>query len=1092
MKKRTRRVVSVGVAAILAMSTLSAMPAAAIISQDQTTNGGSPYNLVLQGTENGEKTFQVASGEAATIPVGIYIDGEDWPDDNFIDRASMSWATTVGATLADGGEIADLTNGGDIYYSNTMDISEYLDEQTTDVNGASVTYKCPLYCLATATERRGSYIYNDASLASATTKECAVDTHFGHQIQYVDDTHVQFYGEYFENAEAYSQGESAKTKKMFVCEVQEDDKGYYIEYTYTRQGVNVDANYYDVTNKQYLPYWTTDQSRMIPQTATVGFNADGSDQIGDALIVPGSNNYYLWLCAADDTSFLGGDSMALPFVTFDVEIPAGTPDGTYYVQIASQDYDANICALNTASDFDTIKSEMWQNGQLTGHADNVTMLGGSGKSDDYGLPQDESLDTCYITVIVGEGSAETTTTTESTTESTTTTTEEESLPDNAILWDISEEEGTPGTGGSDDEYVTISVNVTNGIESANGWTITYQFPDATAALLRDDLAELQVVRGGAYTGSGQIGGSNVENFLAGEADFLTVVGAASSPMSYGGDGTALTSLNFYIPTADTVTSIAAQYGLELQTDDQGRTYYEFPFTFAARDFVNPGTTLQGNTVIEMDRKGFTYLSSSNTEMFDGSGTTGAVVLRDGSLKVIMGEAETTDRDVTWKLEEATASPGELFTYHVQITNPVDGICGYTGTLMLPDAANALLRSDGTDLVVNPMSGVYGGTGGSNYENFLAGEADFITFVGMNATPMSPNDTDNIASLEFYIPDEDTVAQIAAQYGIELQTADDGTQYYEFPMTWADRDFVNMGYTMQGDTQIEMPRKGFTYLSSSLQEIFDRVELEDGYLRITVSADHTTATTAETTTTTTTEAEATTTTTTTESSAGPTTESTTQTTGRTTATTERTTARTTTTTRRAQVKLNDNTGYYFSVDTRTFASMMSDLVTVTGGSVNNVTFEYNGAEVARPAAVYNAVGEAYCAVDLDVMYNGASTGNAYTVYIGVKGDTNLDAKVDVSDASATLEYYAAEAMGEASSYTFTGALGLNADLEKLIYFLSDIDTESTAGVNGDDGSISVSDARYILTYYAYASSGSPQTWPEVCPDLKSLAGSIWAS
>ena len=109
----------------------------------------------------------------------------------------------------------------------------------------------------------------------------------------------------------------------------------------------------------------------------------------------------------------------------------------------------------------------------------------------------------------------------------------------------------------------------------------------------------------------------------------------------------------------------------------------------------------------------------------------------------------------------------------------------------------------------------------------------------------------------------------------------------------------------------------------------------------------------------------------------------------------------------------------------------------------------------------------------------------TVYIGVKGDADLDGLVNVPDAVTILTYYAKVAAGQEG-------IVFNDDplLNKLAFFLADIDTESKAGENTEGKLMEVTDAVYDLTYYAKKAAGQEPTWPEVVPSLKSLEGSMW--
>ena len=109
----------------------------------------------------------------------------------------------------------------------------------------------------------------------------------------------------------------------------------------------------------------------------------------------------------------------------------------------------------------------------------------------------------------------------------------------------------------------------------------------------------------------------------------------------------------------------------------------------------------------------------------------------------------------------------------------------------------------------------------------------------------------------------------------------------------------------------------------------------------------------------------------------------------------------------------------------------------------------------------------------------------TVYIGVKGDANLSGMVEVQDAVDILTYYAKTAANQQG-------VVFNEDemLNKLAYFLADIDTECKEGHNADGKVISVQDAVNDLTFYAKKAANQNPQWPDVVPSLKSLEGSMW--
>ena len=93
-----------------------------------------------------------------------------------------------------------------------------------------------------------------------------------------------------------------------------------------------------------------------------------------------------------------------------------------------------------------------------------------------------------------------------------------------------------------------------------------------------------------------------------------------------------------------------------------------------------------------------------------------------------------------------------------------------------------------------------------------------------------------------------------------------------------------------------------------------------------------------------------------------------------------------------------------------------------------------------------------------------------VAVALKGDTNLNGKVDNDDALQTLTYYSNVNAG-AKDVAFTDTAKTNALLEKLVYFVSDADTESKLGTDSKDKLITNDDALFILTYYAQQYAGN---------------------
>ena len=156
-------------------------------------------------------------------------------------------------------------------------------------------------------------------------------------------------------------------------------------------------------------------------------------------------------------------------------------------------------------------------------------------------------------------------------------------------------------------------------------------------------------------------------------------------------------------------------------------------------------------------------------------------------------------------------------------------------------------------------------------------------------------------------------------------------------------------------------------------------------------------------------------------------------------------------------------------------------------MSKLTFEY-----ATPAAMFEAKDEAYVASDLAIKYDGKVVGTA-KVYIGIKGDTDLNKEVNAKDVAVVLVYSAKIGAGLDGKLLNTKEAAADPNLETLSYFLSDINTEGKIGADSADGSISLDakDGAFTLVYSAKDGAGMDPKWPEVCPALKTLEGSCWA-
>ena len=198
----------------------------------------------------------------------------------------------------------------------------------------------------------------------------------------------------------------------------------------------------------------------------------------------------------------------------------------------------------------------------------------------------------------------------------------------------------------------------------------------------------------------------------------------------------------------------------------------------------------------------------------------------------------------------------------------------------------------------------------------------------------------------------------------------------------------------------------------------------------------------------------------------------------------------------EVEVNP-TNFYFSVDERELkpSDLFSkfDIVDEEGTHFNALEAGAVTLDKTTPKEIFDAEGKPYCVTEVNAYFTDPTTADAEpvaapvnpTVYIGVKGDADLNGIVDVQDAVAILTYYAKTAATQENV-----AFNEDENLNKLTYFLADVDTESKAGMNSGSELMTTQDAVNVLTFYAKKAANQDPTWPDVIPSLKSLEGSIW--
>lgn len=198
----------------------------------------------------------------------------------------------------------------------------------------------------------------------------------------------------------------------------------------------------------------------------------------------------------------------------------------------------------------------------------------------------------------------------------------------------------------------------------------------------------------------------------------------------------------------------------------------------------------------------------------------------------------------------------------------------------------------------------------------------------------------------------------------------------------------------------------------------------------------------------------------------------------------------------EVEVNP-TNFYFSVDERELkpSDLFSkfDIVDEEGTHFDALEAGAVTLDKTTPKEIFDAEGKPYCVTEVNAYFTDPTKADAEpvaapvnpTVYIGVKGDTDLSGLVDVPDAVSILTYTAKIAAGQEGI-----VFNEDENLNKFAFFLADVDTESKAGKNDGNKLMTTEDAVYILTYTAKTAAGQEPTWPDVIPSLKSLEGSIW--
>ena len=175
-----------------------------------------------------------------------------------------------------------------------------------------------------------------------------------------------------------------------------------------------------------------------------------------------------------------------------------------------------------------------------------------------------------------------------------------------------------------------------------------------------------------------------------------------------------------------------------------------------------------------------------------------------------------------------------------------------------------------------------------------------------------------------------------------------------------------------------------------------------------------------------------------------------------------------------------------------------IITKEGEEIKDITADINFGS-ATPSNTYKEDNDTFkytvpvCGTDGQPLTDNDGKNVTVTVYIGVKGDTNLDSAADAVDASQVLAFYAKTSTQGRGVYDviLSESKLVNAPdslYEEFAAFLSDVHHDASATVGRDakkdSRSITANDASNILAYYskrsaeAYKGKTDKEIWDEV--------------
>lgn len=269
------------------------------------------------------------------------------------------------------------------------------------------------------------------------------------------------------------------------------------------------------------------------------------------------------------------------------------------------------------------------------------------------------------------------------------------------------------------------------------------------------------------------------------------------------------SINFDVPDADTVATLASTYDVE-STETSTGTLYSFPVYWLEPGTDTWETTDEDGETTYGARDRYSYLDATMIELADD------LTLVDGAIQILVEDT------VTFSIDTVDAEPEET-----SLT------CAITVEDAIPASYIELYLSFPTETknVISFESGSY---------DFVA-TGDNVDNVKFTYTKRSSSldlklqsDEEDAFTLEdgtcitftVSVEDEETVCIVAEDNDLTLQTDTEGNTYYAFPITWSTENCAYTAYDAETDMEIDLDLENDIVTYDGAIHVYVDVDTED--------------------------------------------------------------------------------------------------------------------------------------------------------------------------------------------------------------------------------------------------------------------------